>query len=195
MIDYEIIFVDDDSQNTTPILIKQLKKKYPIKYLQRGKKMGLSSAVMDGLKLAEKKFICVMDGDLQHDPKYISGMLDLIVEDNNRLIIGSRFIKNLNNKQRLDSILGTFICKLFFNKKVKDPLSGFFMLTRSNFTKVKNINAIGYKILLELIVKGEFSEILEFPIIFNKRNFESSKLDIKTRLLFLKQLFQLIFLR
>lgn len=196
MIDYEIIFVDDGSKDNTQILISQLKRKYPIKLIQRGKKLGLSSAVITGLSFATKKFICVMDGDLQHNPKYIPEMLDLITEDNNLLIIGSRFIKKLKNKQRLDSIFGTLFCKFFFNKKVEDPLSGFFLLSKENFTKIKTkINSIGYKILLELIVKGSFSEIKEIPIIFEERKNGSSKLDFKTRLLFLKQLFQLFFNR
>jgi dolichol-phosphate mannosyltransferase len=196
MIDYEIIFVDDGSKDNTSILISQLKRKYPIKLVQRGKKLGLSSAVISGLNFATKKFICVMDGDLQHNPKYIPEMLDLIASDNNSLVIGSRFIKKLKNKQRLDSKFGTFFCKFFFNKKVEDPLSGFFMLSKANFDSVKEkINAIGYKILLELIVKGPFSEIKEIPIIFEDRKEGSSKLDLKTRLIFLKQLFQLFFYR
>jgi dolichol-phosphate mannosyltransferase len=194
MIDYEIIFVDDGSNDNTSILISQLKRKYPIKLIQRSKKLGLSSAVITGLDFSTKKFVCVMDGDLQHNPKYIPEMLDFITEDNNSLIIGSRFIKRINNKQRLDSKVGTFFCKLFFNKKVEDPLSGFFMLSTSNFKSLKDkINAIGYKILLELIVKGQFSKINEIPIIFDEREGGKSKLDFKTRAIFLKQLFLLFF--
>ncbi len=194
MIDYEIIFVDDGSKDNTSILVNQLKRKYPIKLIQRGKKLGLSSAVITGLDFATKKFVCVMDGDLQHNPKYIPEMLDLLVENNNSLVIGSRFIKKLKNKQRLDSKFGTFFCKLFFHKKIEDPLSGFFMLSKSNFNSIKEkINAIGYKILLELIVKGQFEEIKEIPIIFEERKEGSSKLDFKTRALFLKQIIQLLF--
>jgi len=196
MIDYEIIFVDDGSKDNTSILISQLKRNYPIKLIQRGKKLGLSSAVITGLDFATKKFVCVMDGDLQHNPKYIPEMLDIITEDNNSLIIGSRFVKKLNNKQRLDSKFGTFFCKLFFHKKVEDPLSGFFMLSTQNFKEMKDkINAIGYKILLELIVKGPFNEIKEIPIIFEERKEGSSKLDLKTRMQFLKQLFQIFLYR
>lgn len=196
MIDYEIIFVDDGSEDNTSILLTQLKRKYPLKLIQRGKKLGLSSAVITGLDFATKKFICVMDGDLQHNPKYIPEMLDIITENNNSLVIGSRFIKKLKNKQRLDSKFGTFFCKLFFNKKVEDPLSGFFMLSKSNFDSIKEkVNAIGYKILLELIVKGQFEEIKEIPIVFEERKEGSSKLDLKTRLIFLKQLFELFFYR
>jgi dolichol-phosphate mannosyltransferase len=194
MVDYEIIFVDDGSKDNTSILISQLKSKYPIKFIQRGKKLGLSSAVITGLDFATKKFVCVMDGDLQHNPKYIPEMLDLIIEDNNSLIIGSRFIKKLGNEQRIDSKIGTFFCKLFFNKKVEDPLSGFFMLSTSVFKSIKEkVNAIGYKILLELIVKGQFTKINEIPIIFEKRKEGKSKLDLKTRIEFLKQLFLLFF--
>jgi dolichol-phosphate mannosyltransferase len=194
MVDYEIIFVDDGSKDNTSILISQLKSKYPIKFIQRGKKLGLSSAVITGLDFATKKFVCVMDGDLQHNPKYIPEMLDLIIEDNNSLIIGSRFIKKLGNEQRIDSKIGTFFCKLFFNKKVEDPLSGFFMLSTSVFKSIKEkVNAIGYKILLELIVKGQFTKINEIPIIFEKRKEGKSKLDLKTRIEFLKQLFHFFF--
>ena len=194
---YEIIFIDDGSTDGTEDIIRALQKKSKgIIYKNRHKKLGLSSAVVDGLRLARGEYVCVMDGDLQHDPKYIPEMYRFISKNPDSLVIGSRFIKKIGNPQRMDSKVGTFICRHIFNINVYDPLSGFFMLERKKFLSLlPRINPIGYKILLEILAKGRFSHIKEIPIIFHMREQGSSKLDLKTRLEFLTQLVQLFFTR
>ncbi len=196
-IEYEIVFVDDGSKDGTEKLIHTIQQKDKrIRLLERHKKLGLSSAVIAGLKLSKGKHICVMDGDMQHDPKYLPVMYGLASRIPNSLVIGSRFVKNLSNQQRLDSKFGTFICRYFLNVNVHDPLSGFFMLERRKFVSlVLKIDPIGYKILLEILAKGHFSKIREIPIVFHMREKGSSKLDLKTRTEFLKQMASLALIR
>ncbi|MEM0438071.1 MAG: polyprenol monophosphomannose synthase [Candidatus Micrarchaeia archaeon] len=191
---YEIIFVDDGSTDGTGRIIRDIAlKDKRIIYMNRGAKMGLSSAVMDGLKRASGEYVCVMDGDLQHDPAYLRKMYSIVKKHKDPLVIGSRFIKNLNNPQRADSKLGTLICRYALGINVHDPLSGFFMLRRDSFQKLApKINPIGYKILLEILAKGRFSKIIEVPIVFHMRGKGSSKLDLKTRTEFLKQVAGLV---
>ncbi len=191
--DYEIIFVDDASSDGTGGKIKALAvRDSRIKYIYRDSKLGLSSAVVCGLCASKGDIVCVMDGDLQHDPAYIPSMLKRM--SGNDLIIGSRFVKDLRNVQRIDSKIGTFLCRYLLGIYVKDPLSGFFMLRASTFIDlVKKINPIGYKILLELLFKGSFDSVKEVPIQFHYRNGGNSKLDLKTRIEFLTQLLLLAF--
>lgn len=191
--DYELIFVDDASNDDTSQKIKYISKSYHnIKHLRREAKLGLSSAVIYGLCAAKGDIICVMDGDLQHDPKYLPEMLANMKGDD--LIIGSRFVKHLNNVQRIDSKIGTFLCRHALHLNVCDPLSGFFMLRKDTFVKlVRKINPIGYKILLELLFHGDFENITEVPIKFHHRNNGGSKLDFKTRLEFVIQFGSLFF--
>lgn len=191
---YEIIFVDDGSTDGTGRIIRDIAlKDRRIIYMNRGAKMGLSSAVMDGLKRASGEYVCVMDGDLQHDPVYLRQMYREVRRHKDALVIGSRFVKKLSNPQRADSMLGTLICRYALGIGVHDPLSGFFMLRRDSFQKLApHINPIGYKILLEILAKGRFSRIIEVPIIFHMRGKGSSKLDLRTRAEFLKQVVELV---
>lgn len=193
-LDYEVIFVDDGSKDGTEKLVHSIQKKNErIKLIERGKKLGLSSAVIAGLKLSSGKYVCVMDGDLQHDPKYIPKMYGHILHSPHSIVIGSRFVKNLRNVQRPDSKLGTLICRHMLGIRAHDPLSGFFMLERKKFISlVPKIDPIGYKILLEVLAKGRFTKIIEAPIVFHTRGKGNSKLDLKTRVEFLKQLALLI---
>ncbi len=188
-IKHEIIFVDDGSNDGTDVIMNKLQKnKKNIKFINRGAKLGLSSAVLAGLAHAQGRYVCVMDGDLQHDPKYIPRMYSEVRKGTGCIVIGSRFIKDMHNQQRIDSRLGTFICRHVIGINAKDPLSGFFMLERRMFIELApRINAVGYKILLELLARGKFSRIVEVPIVFRMRKRGSSKLDIRTRLEFVKQ--------
>lgn len=193
-IDYEVIFIDDGSEDGTEALVRALQKKNKkIRLIERGKKMGLSSAVITGLKHSRGKYVCVMDGDLQHDPKYLPEMYNYIVRTPNSIVIGSRFVKNLRNQQRLDSKVGTFLCRDVLGMKAYDPLSGFFMLERRKFLSlVPRLNPVGYKILLEILARGRFAKVKEIPIVFHMRKKGSSKLDLKTRAEFLKQVAMLL---
>jgi dolichol-phosphate mannosyltransferase len=67
------------------------------------------------------------------------------------------------------------------------------MLERKKFISlVPKIDPIGYKILLEILAKGHFAKIRETPIVFHMREKGSSKLDLKTRAEFLKQMASLM---
>lgn len=191
---HEIIFVDDGSTDGTGGKIREMRKRGII-YINRGSKKGLSSAVVCGLVRASGKYVCVMDGDLQHDPKYIPELYRRARSKKGSIVIGSRFTGGVRNVQRHDSKLGTFICRHVLGVRARDPLSGFFMLERGRFAELaKGINPIGYKILLELLARGRFKNVVEVPIVFGMRNCGSSKLDLKTRVEFLKQITHLIFL-
>jgi dolichol-phosphate mannosyltransferase len=71
--------------------------------------------------------------------------------------------------------------------KVNDNTSGFFMLKKSVLDGA-DINPIGFKILLEVLIKGKYSKVKELPIIFNDREGGKSKLGSKQVFEYLKQL-------
>lgn len=74
---FEIVVVDDNSPDGTVDVVGQLQRIYgekSIVLLQRPKKMGLGSAYMDGLKKATGNFIILMDADMSHHVKSLSGI-------------------------------------------------------------------------------------------------------------------------
>ncbi|MEM3660048.1 MAG: glycosyltransferase [Thermoproteota archaeon] len=89
----EIVFVDDNSPDGTAELAETLGEKYGnVKVLKRPYKMGLGSAVLHGVKLAEAEFVAVMDADLQHPPELLPEMLEK-VKQGYVLAVASRYVE------------------------------------------------------------------------------------------------------
>ncbi|MCM8803607.1 MAG: polyprenol monophosphomannose synthase [Candidatus Omnitrophica bacterium] len=197
-IEYQLIIVDDNSPDETGILAEKLAKKYPIMVIHR-KKRGLASAIVDGFRNAKSELLCVMDADLQHPPEKIIDLLKKV--KNVDLVIASRYInrssvKGLNLWRRITSEIAKALAQAFFPsiRRIKDPLSGFFILKKNVINKIE-LKAIGYKILLEILVKGRYKNVVEIPYIFGKRKMGKNKLSFVEYLNYLKCLFILKFNR
>ena len=180
-IDGEIIIVDDNSPDGTGKILDNLRKNQEnLKVIHRKGKLGLSSAVLEGWRIAEGEVLGVMDADLSHPPKKIKELFWSIEKENFDFAIGSRYtkggrIKGWNFKRRLMSKIATLLARVY--TKVKDPMTGFFMIKRSCIKDVK-LNPKGFKILLEIIIKGKYNEIKEIPIVFINRIEGKSKAGI-----------------
>jgi dolichol-phosphate mannosyltransferase len=188
----ELIIVDDNSPDGTGVIAEGLSELFPIQIIHRSGKLGLGSAVREGFAKSDCEIMGVMDADLSHDPSIINSMLKKIEEDQYDIVIGSRFEQGSTVEQwkwwrRLISQFGVSITYLLTG--VRDPLSGFFFLRKSVLKNV-DLNTIGYKILLEILVKGNFSKVKEVPFRFRIRKFSTSKLGFGEYWLFIKQIFE-----
>ena len=95
---FEIIFVDDSSTDNSKKILNKLKLKYSFfKPIFRSSKRDLSKSCFDGIKKSKFQNILIMDGDLQHDPKYIPVMFDRYVKNNLDLVVGARKLYKPNN--------------------------------------------------------------------------------------------------
>jgi len=183
-IPYEIVIVDDNSPDGTAEFAEMLSKTYPIKVVKRPGKLGLSSAVLDGFKISEGSMIAVMDADLQHPPEVLPNMLEKIIKDQCDVVIASRYIRGgsaggLSPFRRLVSQGAILIAKLLLPcvRKVRDPMSGYFMFKREVIKDVTSkMNPRGFKILLEVLVMGKVGKVCEVPYTFGKRQKGQSKL-------------------
>lgn len=187
-IDLEFIIVDDNSPDGTGHVADELSKKYPIKVLHRPGKLGLGSAVIDGFNQSTRPIIGVMDADLSHDPNILNNLILALNE--NDIVLGSRFqqgsaVENWLWWRKIISHVGVFCAKILTG--VKDPLSGYFFFKREVVNGVK-LNTVGYKILFEILVKGNWDRVKEIPYNFRIRKFSQSKLTAKEYWLFAKQI-------
>jgi dolichol-phosphate mannosyltransferase len=157
---YEVLFVDDDSRDGTPELIKQLRQ-YPARVVVRKDKKGLASAVVDGFGWTESDVVLVMDADLQHPPEVIPALVKAI-QGGADIAVASRYVPGGGTAgwSRVRKIISSGAIMLAHvllpqSRRVKDPMSGFFAFKKSVISGVK-LAPIGYKILLEmLIVEGK----------------------------------------
>jgi dolichol-phosphate mannosyltransferase len=188
--DVELIIVDDNSPDGTGVVADELSKIYPIKVVHRTGKLGLGSAVREGFKKSDRSILGVMDADLSHDPHIIPKMLSFL--ESNDIVLGSRFeegseVEKWKWWRKIISKTGVKITR--FLTGVKDPLSGFFFL-RKNVIENVELDTVGYKILLEILVKGRHVNVKEVPFQFRIRKYSTSKLDKMEYLLFLKQVLE-----
>lgn len=186
---HEIIIVDDNSPDNTAEVAQELQTKYPLKLIKRTEKKDLSLAVVEGFRHAKGEILGVMDADMSHDPSYLPQLLTTI-EQGNDIAIGSRHIKNGKIEdwpinKRIVSIIGQTFAKPL--TKVNDPMSGFFLLKREVIENAA-LDPIGYKIGLEIIIKGNYSSIKEVPIIFKNRHLGKSKANIRSYVRFIQHI-------
>jgi len=197
----ETIVVDDNSPDGTGKIVEDyisnIKKiaENTINIIHRKAKNGLSSAILNGIQTARGDTIVVMDSDFSHPPQIIPKMIDTFKQYQCDLVVASRYITGGNIqgwtvKRKLMSKIATSIAKNGLGIKTKDPMSGFFAF-KKNIIKELNFDALGYKILLEMLVKTKGIRIKEIPYTFENRKLGASKLDNSIIIDYLKSISKL----
>jgi dolichol-phosphate mannosyltransferase len=195
-IEYEVIFVDDDSSDGTAALVRFIAAENPrVRVLQRIHRRGLASACVEGMLSTAAPYIAVMDADLQHDESILPAMLDRIKAGHLDLVVASRNIEGgsmgdfAKSRVRLSG-LGRRLSKLISHCELSDPMSGFFMVDRRYFeTVAHSISGVGFKILLDLVASARRPvRFAEIPYQFRTRVRGESKLDILVGLEYLQLL-------
>jgi dolichol-phosphate mannosyltransferase len=194
---YEIVIVDDNSLDGTIEAAEKLAAQYPVKVIVRKGEKGLATAVVHGLKFAAGKIIGVMDADLQHPPEVLPDLIKAI-EGGADMAVASRYIEgggcpNWDLSRKVISKVALKLSHLFLPslKQVKDPLTGFFMFRRDN-VDIDRLKPVGYKISIEVMLVGNFKNIVEVPFIFEERSAGQSKLRPQQQIDYIKHIFSLM---
>ena len=197
----EAIVVDDNSPDGTGKMVEdyindaQNKAGYSINVIHRETKSGLSSAILDGIQHSSAETIVVMDSDLSHPPKIIPQLVEEIRTSDYDIAIASRYteggeVSGWSTKRKLISKGATGIAKAGLGVNESDPMSGFFAFKRKILEGIK-FDAIGYKMLLEILVKTKGAKVKEIPYTFTDRTRGSSKLDSSTMFDFVTSVWKL----
>ena len=184
---YEIIFIDDNSNDNSQIILNNLRKNNKnLSYYIRKKNKDLSQSCIYGFEKSKYKNVLVMDGDLQHNPKYLPKMINKFNKDNLDFLVGSRDFKSAK-KEGLSLVRfysSKIIILIFFlvvGKQTIDPMSGFFIFKKKIYTKNKSkLFGRGYKILSDLIYSSHNEyKIKDIIIKFETRKRGKSKMSFK----------------
>ncbi len=186
----EVVIVDDNSPDGTGKLAERLGKKYNVKTIHRTGKQGLASAAILGFSHAKGSIIGVMDADLSHPPHILPKLIRPLTENKADIAVGSRYIKGGGVEvwplhRRLMSRIATAMARPL--TPVKDPLSGLFLMRRSCIEGL-SLSSQGYKIGLEILVKGRYSGICEVPYLFRNRFVGKSKISASEYYYYIKNL-------
>ena len=187
---YELIIVDDNSPDGTADRASELAEDYPVVVLKRSGKLGLASAVTDGWSIAVGNTIGVMDADGSHDHTILPQMIRAVTLGTAEVAIGSRYVPgggmgNWPLKRQLISRFAIALARPIC--PVRDLTSGFLVL-RSEVIQGIDLASDGFKIGLELLVKGNYERFCEIPYVFHDRTYGHSKLGQKVVLAYLTQL-------
>ncbi len=193
---YELIVVDDNSPDGTSELARSLSSKYTINVIVRTNERGLASAVVAGFAQAKGEVIGVIDADLQHPPEFIPSLIKA-VRDGADIAIASRYvegggIEGWTFKRKLISKGAKIPANILLSsaRKIKDPLSGFFLFKKKVIDGAA-LSPIGYKILLEVLVRGKANHVVEVPYTFKERERGKSNLTSKEQINYLQHLSRL----
>ena len=173
-IDYEIIVVDDNSDDGTYEIVENFKKNnaYVKTILRKNKKKSLPSSLNDGISLSKYENLIWMDADFQHPPKYIKNFIEK--SKNFDVIISSRFLeasdRYFNNnvlKKEINENQSYFfnkLCRILLFRDITDYTSGYICIKKKFFN---NYYLQGYygDYFVNMIVKLKIkkAKIIEIP--------------------------------
>ena len=186
-LDWEVVFVDDDSDDGSAEVLLDLSRRHPrVRAIRRIGRRGLSSACLEGMASSPAELFAVMDADLQHDESVLPKMIAAFREDPALdLAVGTRYtgeggFSNWSKGRQFVSKFATLIEKSVLRTPLSDPMSGFFVIRRGLFEEtVRHMTGKGFKILLDIVLSaGREIRTREFPYEFRARQHGESKLDV-----------------
>ena len=179
--EYEIVVVDDGSTDGTVERVQNWTKRDPrIRVISRAGERGLAGAVLYGWSQSRANLLGVIDADLQHPPELLAELLKAAEQAD--IAIASRYARNQGTKgwnpvRAAVSRLSTLAAAPLISKKnlgVTDPMSGFFVIHRRCIEGL-TFQTTGFKLLLEILVRGRIQKALEVPYHFGLRRAGRSK--------------------
>ena len=191
--DFHVLIVDDGSPDGTADIVKRLQdQEYAgrLHLMQRAGKQGLGTAYLDGFTLAlekpEYKFIFEMDADFSHNPDDLVRLRAACLEEDNDVVIGSRYIKGVNvvnwpMSRVLLSYFASRYVRVILGIPVEDTTAGFICYRREVLEKIpfKKIKFVGYAFQIEMkyVAYKLGFKIKEIPVIFTERTAGNSKMS------------------
>lgn len=197
---YELIIVDDNSPDRTWEIAQNLSPHYPnLRVMRRQSERGLSTAVIRGWQVARGEVLGVIDGDLQHPPEVLLKMLEAI-EQGADLAVASRHVEGGGVSDwslvrrflsRGAQMMGLVVLPQVISR-VSDPMSGYFLVRRDAIVD-QLLDPVGYKILIEVLGRGNIEHIAEVGYVFQEREEGESKVTWKQYKDYLHHLLRLRF--
>jgi dolichol-phosphate mannosyltransferase len=198
----EMIFVDASTDSTPQAIAEAAwRSEREIVLLRQSPQprcSGLGGAVVQGLRAARGRWVCVMDADLQHPPELIVELLEQADSRDLDLVVASRYCEqgsagSFGWARALASHSTTSAARCLFPRRLRnitDPMSGFFLVRREAID-VDALHPRGFKILLELLIRNPGLRTAEVSFTFGERHAGRSKATIREGLRYLELLARL----
>ena len=194
---FRIEFADDSTDETTRE-IRELARTHPNVGLNHSSnRRGLGRAVVESLADVTEELVVVMDGDLQHPPAVVPALIAALTAGAD-VAVASRYARGGRKSglsgpwRRLVSRESSRLARTMLPpaRRTTDPLSGFFGFRR-RIVAGADLQPVGFKILLEILVRGRIRRVVDVPYTFDPRARAASKASALEGVRFLRQLLRL----
>jgi glycosyltransferase involved in cell wall biosynthesis len=198
---WEVLFIDDSDDDIPAVVDRLTAQGHRLRLLRRPpleRHDGLSGALLEGFAATSADVIVVMDADLQHPPETVPALVQPILDGAADLVVGSRYLpggdgSGLGGRWRrfLSRASGELVRVMFPETRgATDPGGNFFALHRSVIDGVE-LKPRGFKMLVDILVRGHATHLVEVPYRFVGRGEGESKFGPRVCLLFLRHLAKL----
>jgi dolichol-phosphate mannosyltransferase len=193
----ELVIVDDNSPDGTGALADELARTRRMRVVHRSGKLGLGTAVVAGFDVATAPVLGVSDADLSHPPAVAPTLVAALRAANADIVVASRYIPGGSTPdwpvgRRFMSRLACWLARPL--TPIRDATSGFFVI-RQEFARGVPIQAGGFKICLELLIRGWPVRLVEVPYRFADRELGESKMSLREAAQYFVQLKDLYLFR
>jgi glycosyltransferase involved in cell wall biosynthesis len=176
-LDYEIIFVDDGSQDET---VARIAANPRTRVLRFEKNAGQSAAIFAGLQAVRSEVAVLIDGDLQNDPADIPRLLAEIARGAD-LVCGYRARRKDTLLKRMSSRVANFVRSRFTRDGVRDTGCTLKAMRRDCIAALVPFK--GMHRFIPALVKGAGYRLIEIPVSHRPRRFGQSKYGLGNRAL------------
>jgi len=206
-LDFEIIFVDDSTDDTKDLITLESLKDSRVKLIRRNQedRTGLATAIVRGIQEAQGLYVACLDSDLQHPPEAIPILFKKAILENAHIVIGARYVSGGDSAglsgiyRRIISIFTKYFIQIIFipTRLTTDPGSGFFLFRKNILAPGGGIvlRPTGFKILIEILMRGIYdpAKVFDVPYKFQSREFGSSKASFNQGISFIKHVIVLFY--
>lgn len=168
--EFEIIFIDDGSTDTTCATIKMLQ---PARVVSFSRNFGKSQALQAGFSIASGTYIFTIDGDLQDDPAEMKKFIDAMESQDLDLVCGMKQGRKDDMAKRLVSKIANGITRFFTSTAVHDMNCGF-KLFRAEVAQSLYLYGDMHRYIPALVAAQGY-HIGEVSVRHRERKFGSSK--------------------
>jgi len=181
-IDYEIVVVDDYSNDGSSKKLLELKNENKIKLFTHSQNLGKGAAIATGLKYINGEIVLIQDADLEYDPEDYQKLILPFIEANADVVYGSRFLgggKYIRIHFFWHYVANKFLtllCNMVANLNLSDMETGYKLF---RYEKIKDLEikekSFGFEPEITIKLAKKNSKFFEVPISYNGRSYKEGK--------------------